>query len=92
MPLVFTVRTDYFVFSFVFSLASSLWKLFTLDVLDARGDHHVPQIHNVVFVVSSVEVDVVGIHQLEGKQDQQDLNGVFPSIHKVSVEDVRRLH
>lgn len=45
----------------------------------------------MVFVVSSVEVDVVGIHQLEGKQDQQNLNGVFPSIHKVSVEDVRRL-
>lgn len=54
--------------------------------------HFVPQIHNVVFMVSSVEVDVVGIHQLEGEEDQQDLNGVFTSIHKVSVEDVRRLY
>lgn len=53
--------------------------------------HSVPQIHNVVFMVSPVEVDVVGIHQLEGKQDQQDLNGVFPSIHEVSVENIRRL-
>lgn len=51
----------------------------------------VPQIDDVVFMVSSVEIDVIGIHQLEGKQDQQDLNGVFPSIHKVSIEDVRRL-
>lgn len=42
----------------------------------------------MVLVVPSVQVDVVGIDQQEAKKDEQDLQGVPASVHKVSVEDV----
>lgn len=50
-----------------------------------------PQVYDVVLVVASVQVHVVGIDQQEAKQDEQDLDGAFPAIHKVSVEDIRLL-
>lgn len=33
----------------------------------------VPQVNNVVLVVPSVQMDIVGIDQQEPKQDEQDL-------------------
>lgn len=50
-----------------------------------------PQVYNVVLVVAPVQMHVIGIDQQEAKQDQQDLEGAFTAIHKVSVEDVRLL-
>lgn len=45
----------------------------------------------MVLVVSSVQVHVIGIDEQEPKQDEQDLQGVPASIHKVSVEHIRLL-
>lgn len=36
-------------------------------------------------------MDIIGIDQQEPKQDEQDLQGVFATIHKVSIEDIRFL-
>lgn len=33
----------------------------------------VPQVNNVVLVVPSVQMDIIGIDQQEPKQDEQDL-------------------
>lgn len=54
-------------------------------------DVEAPQVHDVVLVVAPVQVHVVGVDQQEAEQDEQDLHGAFPAIHKVSVEDVRLL-
>ena len=42
----------------------------------------------MVLVVSSVEVDVTGIDEQERKQDDEDLNGIFASVHKVSIKHI----
>lgn len=47
-----------------------------------------PEVDYVVLVVSSVEVDVARINEQERKQDEEDLNGVSASIHKVSIKHV----
>ena len=48
----------------------------------------VPHVNNVVLVVPSVQVHVIGVDQQEPKQDEQDLQGVLAPIHIVSVEDI----
>lgn len=45
----------------------------------------------MILMVPSVQMDIVGIKQQEGKQDKQDLQRVFPTIHKVSIKNVRFL-
>lgn len=50
-----------------------------------------PQVNNVILMVPSVQMDIIGIDQQEPEQDEQDLQGVFTAIHKVSVEDIRFL-
>lgn len=47
-----------------------------------------PQVDDVILVVSPVEVDVTGIDEQEWKQDEKDLDGVFPSVHKVSIKHI----
>lgn len=42
----------------------------------------------MVLVVPPVQMDVIGIDQQEAKQDEQDLQGVFAPVHKVSIKDV----
>lgn len=56
---------------------------------DSRWRWFSPQVDDVVLVVPSVEVDVTGINEEEGEEDEEDLDGVFSSIHKVSVKHVR---
>ena len=46
----------------------------------------------MVFVVSPVEVDVAGIQQQEGEKDEENLDGVFASVDKVSIKHVWLLH
>lgn len=58
---------------------------------DGMNDLEAPQVHDVVLVVAPVQVHVVGVDQQEAEQDEQDLHGALPAIHKVSVEDVRLL-
>lgn len=48
----------------------------------------VPQVDYVVFVISSVEVDVTRVDEQERKQDDEDLDRVFSSIHKVAVKQI----
>lgn len=45
----------------------------------------------MVLVVASVQVDVTRVDEQEREQDEEDLNGVFASVHKISVEHVRPL-
>lgn len=42
----------------------------------------------MVLMVSSVEVNVTRVDEQEWKQDDEDLNGVFASVHKVSVKHI----
>lgn len=42
----------------------------------------------MVLMVSSVEVDITRVDEQEWKQDDEDLNGVFASVHKVSVKHI----
>ncbi len=42
-------------------------------------------------MVPSVQMDIIRIDQEEPKQDEQDLQRVFATIHKVSIEDIRFL-
>lgn len=42
----------------------------------------------MVLVVSSVEVDVTWIDEQEREQDDEDLDGVFPSVNKVSIKQI----
>lgn len=39
-------------------------------------------------MVSSVEVDVTGVDEQEWEQDEEDLNGVFASVYKVSIKQI----
>lgn len=50
-----------------------------------------PEVHDVVLVVSSVQMHVIWVEQQEGKQDNDDLYRFLSSIHKVSIEYVRVL-
>lgn len=42
----------------------------------------------MVLVVSSVEVDITWVDQQECKQDDEDLNGILPSIYKISIKHI----
>lgn len=42
----------------------------------------------MVFMVSSVEVDVTRVDKQERKQDDEDLDRVFSSVHKVAVKHI----
>lgn len=42
----------------------------------------------MVLVVSSVEVDITWIDEQEREQDDEDLDGVFPSVNKVSIKHI----
>lgn len=42
----------------------------------------------MVLVVSSVQVDVAWVDEQECKQDDEDLDGILPSIYKVSIKHV----
>lgn len=48
-------------------------------------------VHDVVLVVASVQGHVVRVEEQVGKQQDDDLHRLLPSVHKVSVEHVRRL-
>lgn len=50
--------------------------------------HILPQIHYVVLMISSVQVNITWINKQEGKQDDEDLNRIFASVHKVSIKHV----
>lgn len=50
-----------------------------------------PQVHDVVFVVPPVQMDIMRVDQQEPEQDEQDLQRVFATIHQVAVEDIRFL-
>lgn len=43
-------------------------------------------------MVSSIKINISGIHKKESKQYEQNLYGVFASVHKVSIENVGFLH
>lgn len=45
----------------------------------------------MVLVVPSVQVHVVGVEEQVREQQQDNLDGLLPPIHKVPVEDVGRL-
>lgn len=45
----------------------------------------------MVLMVSSVEVDVTWVDEQKCKQDDKDLNGILPSIYKISIEHIRLL-
>jgi len=51
-----------------------------------------PQINEVVFMVSSIKINISRIHKQESKQYEQNLHGVFASVHIVSIENVGFLH
>lgn len=42
----------------------------------------------MVLVVPSVQVHVVGVKQKVGEQEHDHLNGLFPSINKVSIKHI----
>lgn len=42
----------------------------------------------MVFMVSSVEVDVTRVDKQERKQDDEDLDRVFSSVHKVAIKHI----
>lgn len=45
----------------------------------------------MVLVVPSVQVHVVRVKQKVGKQEHHHFNGVFPTIYKIPVKNVRCL-
>lgn len=47
-----------------------------------------PQVDYVVLMISSVEVDVTWVDEEEWKQDDEDLNRVFASVHEISVKHI----
>lgn len=47
-----------------------------------------PQVDNMVLMVSSVEVDFTWVDEQECKQDDEDLNGIPPSIYKISIKHI----
>lgn len=57
---------------------------FTVPQLDFMS----PQVDYIVLMVSSVEVDIARVDEHERKQDDEDLNGVFASVYKISVKQI----
>lgn len=56
-----------------------------------RGDikgYRLPHIHQKVFMVPSVQAQVITIEKETHKQDHQDLDGTFSSIHKVTIKNI----
>lgn len=47
-----------------------------------------PEVHYVVFMVSSVQVHVVGVKQQVGEEEADHFDGLFPTVDKVPVEHV----
>lgn len=47
-----------------------------------------PQVNDMVFMVPSVQMHIVGVNEQETKQDEQNLQRVLATIHKVPVEDI----
>lgn len=47
-----------------------------------------PEVDYVVLVVSSVQVDITWVNEQECKQDEEDLNRVPASVHKVSIKHI----
>lgn len=47
-----------------------------------------PEVHDVVLMVASVQMHVVGVQKEEGKQNDDNLCRFLSSIHKVSIEYV----
>lgn len=52
---------------------------------------HPPEIHDVVFMVASVQVHVVRVKEKVGKQEYYHFNWHFPTIHKIAIKHVRCL-
>lgn len=50
-----------------------------------------PEVHYVVFMVSSVQVHVVGVKQQVGEQEDDHFDGLFPTVHKVPIKHIWRL-
>lgn len=50
-----------------------------------------PEVHQVVLVVPSVQVHVVGVEQKVRKKQQDHFYGIFSAIYKVAVKHVRCL-
>lgn len=50
-----------------------------------------PQVHDVILVVASVEVHVIRVEEQEGEQDYDDFRRLLATVHKVAVEYVRVL-
>lgn len=48
-----------------------------------------PKIHDVVFMVPSVQVHVVRVEEKVGEEEHYHFDGLFPAIYKVTVKDVR---
>lgn len=47
-----------------------------------------PEVHDVVFMVPSVQVHVVGVKQKVGEQEHDHLDWLFPTIHKVTIKHI----
>lgn len=45
----------------------------------------------MVFMVSSVQVHVVGVKQKVGEQEHDHFDRLFPTVHKVPIKHIRRL-
>lgn len=50
-----------------------------------------PQVNDVILMVAPIQEDIIGIHQEESEEDEENLKGVFASVYKVSIENVGRL-
>lgn len=50
-----------------------------------------PQVHDVILVVASVEVHVIRVEKQEGEQDYDNFRRLLAAVHKVAVEYVRVL-
>ena len=55
----------------------------------ATSVENLPSIHDVVFVISSVDINMIGIKNKEREHNNNDLYRVWPSIYKISIEYVR---
>lgn len=47
-----------------------------------------PEVHDVVFMVSSVQVHVVGVKQQVGEQEHDHFDRLFPTVHKVPIKHI----
>lgn len=48
----------------------------------------IPKIHYVVFMVPSIQMKMVGVDNKKCKQDDKYFCGIFPSVNKVTIENV----